>query len=65
MPIARAASGFFLGIAGFGTVPPDLLSYALEKTSKHPEKFGTGIIEGVRTEAANNAASKGTFTLLA
>ena len=39
------------------------MSYAIEKKfSKHPEKFGTGTIEGVAgPEAANNAASSGTF----
>jgi putative tricarboxylic transport membrane protein len=39
------------------------VSYAIEKKfSKHPEKFGTGTIEGVAgPEAANNAASSGTF----
>ncbi len=38
-------------------------SYALEKKlSKHPEKFGTGVIEGVAgPESANNAASSGAF----
>ena len=36
-------------------------SYALEKKlSKHPEKFGTGVIEGVAgPEAANNSATGG------
>jgi len=64
-PIVRGSIlGFFLGILpGFGTVLPTFLSYALEKKlSKHPEKFGTGAIEGVAgPEAANNAASSGTF----
>ena len=64
-PIARGSIlGFFLGILpGFGTVLPTFLSYALEKKlSKHPEKFGTGVIEGVAgPEAANNSASSGTF----
>ena len=33
-----------------------------KKFSKHPEKFGTGAIEGVAgPETANNAASSGTF----
>ena len=41
-----------------GVVVTTFVSYALEKRfSKHPEKFGTGIIEGVAVpEAANNAA---------
>ena len=65
MPIARGTIlGFFLGIIpGFGQAIPTFLSYALEKKfSKHPEKFGTGVIEGVAgPESANNAASSGTF----
>lgn len=64
-PIARGTIiGFFLGILpGFGTVLPTFVSYAVEKKfSTHPEKFGTGVIEGVAgPEAANNAASSGTF----
>jgi putative tricarboxylic transport membrane protein len=44
-------------------VIPTFVSYALEKKiSKHPEKFGTGVIEGVAApEAANNAASSGSM----
>ena len=64
-PIARGTFiGFFLGIIpGFGGVVPTFLSYALEKKlSKHPEKFGTGIIEGVAgPESANNAGASGSF----
>jgi putative tricarboxylic transport membrane protein len=64
-PIARGTViGFFLGILpGFGTVITSFVSYALEKKfSKHPEKFGTGVIEGVAgPESANNAASSGSF----
>lgn len=64
-PIARGTFlGFFLGILpGFGPAISSFISYAIEKRfSKHPEKFGTGIIEGVAgPEAANNAASSGTF----
>jgi putative tricarboxylic transport membrane protein len=39
------------------------VSYALEKrVSKHPEKFGTGVIQGVAApESANNAATGGAF----
>jgi putative tricarboxylic transport membrane protein len=39
------------------------LAYDLEKKiSKYPEKFGTGVIEGVASvEAANNATTQGTF----
>ena len=41
--------GFFLGILpGGGAVIASFVSYAMEKkVSKHPEKFGTGVIEGV------------------
>ncbi|MFH1123024.1 MAG: tripartite tricarboxylate transporter permease, partial [Pseudomonadota bacterium] len=64
-PIARGTIiGFFLGtLPGFGNAVTTFISYAVErKFSKHPEKFGTGVIEGVAgPEAANNAASSGTF----
>jgi putative tricarboxylic transport membrane protein len=56
--------GFFLGILpGGGAVVASFTSYALEKRlSKHPEKFGTGVIEGVAgPESANNAGSTGAF----
>jgi putative tricarboxylic transport membrane protein len=64
-PIGRGTIvGFFLGvIPGMSVVIPTFLSYTLEKRlSKHPEKFGTGMIEGVAgPESANNAASSGTL----
>jgi putative tricarboxylic transport membrane protein len=64
-PIARGSVlGFFLGILpGGGAVMASFMSYALEKRiSKHPEKFGTGIIEGVAgPESANNAGTAGAF----
>jgi putative tricarboxylic transport membrane protein len=64
-PIARGTLlGFFLGtLPGFGPAISSFISYAIEKKfSKHPEEFGTGVIEGVAgPEAANNAASSGTF----
>jgi putative tricarboxylic transport membrane protein len=50
--------GFFLGlIPGIGAIIPTFLAYVVEKkVSKHPEKFGTGVIEGVASpETANNA----------
>jgi len=56
--------GFFLGILpGGGAVIASFASYAVEKKfSKHPERFGSGAIEGVAgPEAANNAASQGAF----
>jgi putative tricarboxylic transport membrane protein len=62
-PIARGSGlGFFLGILpGIGAIIPTFISYALEKrVSKYPERFGTGVIEGVAApEAANNAATGG------
>lgn len=58
-PIARGtAIGFFLGlIPGVGAVVPTFMSYVAEKRlSRTPERFGTGMIEGVAgPETANNA----------
>ena len=56
--------GFFVGLLpGGGAVIGSLISYAVEKrSSRHPEKFGQGAIEGVAgPEAANNAAATGSF----
>jgi putative tricarboxylic transport membrane protein len=56
--------GFFLGILpGGGAIVSSFASYAIEKrVSKCPEKFGTGVIEGVAApEAANNAAAQASF----
>lgn len=53
--------GFFLGlIPGGGAILASFASYTLEKQiSKHPERFGTGVIEGVAgPEAANNAGAQ-------
>ena len=54
--------GFFIGIipGGSPTVAA-FLSYDMERrSSKHPERFGTGVIEGVAApEGANNAAVGG------
>ena len=64
-PIIRGTIlGFCLGILpGAGAVISSFASYAVEKKiSKYPEKFGTGLIEGVAgPESANNAASGGAF----
>jgi len=64
-PIARGSLlGFLLGILpGPGPVIASFVSYAMEKRlSLYPEKFGTGVIEGVAgPEAANNAATAGSF----
>ncbi|MBN2060952.1 MAG: tripartite tricarboxylate transporter permease, partial [Deltaproteobacteria bacterium] len=54
--------GFFLGVLpGGGALLGSFTSYTVEKRlSKHPEKFGTGVIEGVAgPESANNAGSSG------
>jgi putative tricarboxylic transport membrane protein len=56
--------GFFLGVLpGGGAAIASFVSYAVEKkVSKHPEKFGTGMIAGVAgPESANNAATGGAF----
>ena len=67
-PIGRGSIlGFFLGVLpGGGAVLSSFISYGVEKRlSKHPEKFGTGAIEGVAgPESANNAASQGAFVPL-
>jgi putative tricarboxylic transport membrane protein len=64
-PIVRGTVlGFFLGILpGGGAIIASFVSYGVEKRfSKHPERFGTGTIEGVAgPESANNAASSGAF----
>ncbi|MFH1672834.1 MAG: tripartite tricarboxylate transporter permease [Pseudomonadota bacterium] len=59
-----SAVGFFCGlIPGAGPVIASFISYAVEKRiSKYPEKFGTGVIEGVAgPETANNAAVQAAF----
>ncbi len=59
--------GFFLGvIPGGGTIIASFAAYGIEKRfSRYPEKFGTGVIEGVAgPEAANNAATAGAFVPL-
>jgi putative tricarboxylic transport membrane protein len=54
--------GFFVGILpGAGSTLSSFISYGVEKTtSKHPERFGKGAVEGVAgPETANNAACSG------
>ena len=67
-PILRGTFlGFFLGILpGGGAVVSSFTSYAVEKRfSKYPEKFGTGVIEGVAgPENANNSGLTGAFVPL-
>lgn len=64
-PIGRGSLlGFFFGILpGSGGIISTFASYTLEKKiSKYPERFGTGVIEGVAgPEAANNAATGGAY----
>lgn len=64
-PIGRGTFiGFFMGILpGVGNIVPTLISYVVEKRlSKHPDRFGSGEIEGVAApEACNNSAMGGTF----
>ena len=59
LPILRGTGiGFFIGlIPGMNAVVPTIMSYIAEKRlSKTPEKFGTGMIQGVAgPETANNA----------
>jgi putative tricarboxylic transport membrane protein len=65
--VRGALIGFFMGILpGSGTVIPTFISYAVEKRlSRHPERFGTGVIEGVAApETANNAATGGSLVTL-
>ena len=60
-PIARGTLlGFLMGIfPGISPLIPSFLCYGIEKKlSRHPEKFGTGTIEGVAgPESCNNAAA--------
>ena len=54
--------GIVIGILpGIGSNAANLVSYSIAKdSSKHPEKFGTGCIDGiVASEAANNACLVG------
>jgi putative tricarboxylic transport membrane protein len=59
--------GFFIGVLpGAGATLATFLSYDVERrSSKTPEKFGKGMIEGVAgPEAANNAAAGGSMVPL-
>ncbi|WP_332719812.1 tripartite tricarboxylate transporter permease [Pelagibacterium mangrovi] len=64
-PIVRGtALGSVVGaLPGTGTNIASFMAYVVEKrVSKTPEKFGTGVIEGVTSpEAANNAAAQTSF----
>jgi len=65
VPILRGSVvGFLIGILPGGTpVTASFVSYAIERrSSRHPEKFGKGAIEGVAgPEAANNSAVAGSM----
>jgi putative tricarboxylic transport membrane protein len=67
-PIFRSSfMAFFLGnLPGAGATIASFMAYAMEKKiSKEPEKFGTGIMQGVAApEAANNAAAGGSMVPL-
>ena len=56
--------GFWIGVMpGTGATPASFLSYGLaKKFSRHPERFGTGIPEGIMaTETAAHAAGIGSL----
>ncbi len=67
-PLLRSSLiGFVMGIIpGVGVAIPTFIAYAVEKRlSRHPERFGTGVIEGVAApETANNAATGGSLVSL-
>jgi putative tricarboxylic transport membrane protein len=59
--------GFIIGVLpGAGSTIASFISYGLEKAvSKHPEKFGTGVPEGVAApEGANNSETGGAMVPL-
>jgi putative tricarboxylic transport membrane protein len=56
--------GFLIGILpGGGATISSFIAYAVEKRlSRYPQRFGTGVVEGVAApEAANNAAASSSF----
>lgn len=62
-----AVIGLVIGILpGLGGNVSNLMAYSYaKKTSKHPEKFGTGIVDGViASETANNATVGGAVIIL-
>jgi len=59
--------GFLIGVLpGAGSTIASFISYGVEKAfSKHPEKFGTGVPEGVAApEGANNSETGGSLVPL-
>ncbi|MBI2853944.1 MAG: tripartite tricarboxylate transporter permease [Chloroflexi bacterium] len=62
LTLRSAVMGFIVGvIPGLGAMVASFFAYGQAKaTSKHPEKFGTGTVEGVvAPETANNAKEGG------
>lgn len=62
-----ASIGTGIGLLpGLGAAISNLIAYSVEKnTSKYPEKFGTGIIDGlIASETANNAVTGGALVPL-
>lgn len=65
--LISASIGTFIGILpGIGATTSNILAYSLvKKASKYPEKFGTGIIDGVvASETSNNAVIGGAMVPL-
>lgn len=57
-----SVGGFLIGaLPGAGATVASFLAYTIEKRfSRHPEKFGTGVVEGVAApEGANNSETGG------
>lgn len=62
--LSGSVMGFFVGmLPAAGATPASLMAYGIAKsTSKRPETFGKGNVEGVvAPETANNAASTGSL----
>ncbi len=65
--IQGTITGFFIGmLPGAGATIASFISYGIAKsTSKEPQRFGRGAIEGIAApEAANNSAAVGAFVPL-
>lgn len=65
--VRSSAIGLFIGLLpAAGSSISNILAYDQEKkASKHPEKFGTGIPEGViASEASNNATAGGALIMM-
>jgi putative tricarboxylic transport membrane protein len=65
--INGSVTGFLIGVLpGAGAAISSFMAYGVEKAmSKHPEKFGTGVPEGVAApEGANNADTGGALVPL-